>query len=822
MGMDEVNREELLDSINTLYGEDLLSLIGNAVFSYALIELRDKTIFFTDNMQSVIGRAALQGMSLEQFYSYIPEDIRGLYTIRYDSAVKDVITGALKSATLSHDLLDINGDRFRIEFNMKLVNIGGRNFILCVILDKNPSLSERGFAQLFGHGIESYFITYDMKRDIAYVSKKFVENFDLRSGVLEKFSTKYPEFMHEDCKTRIKEVFYDYLLHHQLPAGTIVHLLSPGRGEVYFRLEGLSDSGPDGRLGGDERYISAVFTDVTGFVLEESLRNNIIDSSSAVTFIADIKRDRIKFSENITDLFPEGPMEIEGDFVEKISDMVIPEDRKRFNNAIRSVMNEIGTRFAIEMRVVGRSGKNTWIACRGKSLRNRIDETESIVGTMFDLTQMNEMKENVEKKDASNEITGLPTRDRLMSDTSRLIRRADLLSAGIILVDINDFHAFNDRYGRSAGNEILIALAELLKETLPEKSSVYHIGTDTFAILWPDVSQKKAAEYMNNIQETVVSPLETKKGSFFVNLGISAAFYPLASTAEEMITNAEIALHKVKQNKKLKFTVYSPVDMHELKERLDFELQITQSIRNNMENFHLYYQPLVDAKTGSLLGAEALLRWQAPDGELVNPEKVVAALESTDQMESVGMWILNEAISQCAEWIGRGAPKEFYVHINATADDLVRKDYARGIRDLLNKYGLSPNNILIELTETSIMQNMSLCRKNLYDLHEYSIRTALDDFGSGYSSFNYLKELPVDEIKIDKTFVDDMEDVEFDRSFINAMTMLAHSIGKKVVVEGVETESQANAIRQMGADIFQGYFFGKPMSVFAFWNQYFS
>jgi len=241
-----------------------------------------------------------------------------------------------------------------------------------------------------------------------------------------------------------------------------------------------------------------------------------------------------------------------------------------------------------------------------------------------------------------------------------------------------------------------------------------------------------------------------------------------------------------------------------------------------MENFQLYYQPLTDVNTGKLVGAEALLRWQAPGGELENPEKIVAALESTDQMDAVGDWILNEAVKQVAKWRSKGVPEDFYVHINATADDLIRKDYVDAVKEVLDRYNVPPANILIELTETSLMKNMAMCRKNINKLHKAGIRTALDDFGSGYSSFNYLKELPVDEIKIDKSFVDDMEEVEFNRSFISAMTMLAHSIGKGVVVEGVESDSQAEALKAMGADIFQGYLFGKPMSVFAFWNKYFS
>ncbi len=455
-------------------------------------------------------------------------------------------------------------------------------------------------------------------------------------------------------------------------------------------------------------------------------------------------------------------------------------------------------------------------------MEEKIQHKKIVVGIAFDLTKMNEVKEHVEKSDASHSLTNLPTRDRLNKDAEELIRNKDTLSAAVILADINEFHSYNDRFGRNAGDAIIVAFAELLKKTVPEIATVYHVSDDTFAILWPDASHKNITEYMSDLQEYSSAPLHTEEGDFFITWGLSASFYPTGSTVDELITNAEIALHKVKQEKKLKYAIYSPVDLHELKERVDFELNINQCIRNNMENFQLFYQPLTDVKTGELVGAEALLRWQAKDGELVNPEKVVAALESTDQMDTVGSWILNEAVKQVAKWRSKGVPENFYVHINATADDLIRKEYVKDVLETLDRYNVPAKNILIELTETSLMKNMAMCRKNLNKLHAANIRTALDDFGSGYSSFNYLKELPVDEIKIDKTFVDDMETEEFNRSFISAMTMLAHSIGKGVVVEGVETETQAETLKNMGADIFQGYLFGKPMSVFAFWNKYFS
>ena len=340
--------------------------------------------------------------------------------------------------------------------------------------------------------------------------------------------------------------------------------------------------------------------------------------------------------------------------------------------------------------------------------------------------------------------------------------------------------------------------------------------------MWPHATRRTVNDYLDMLLEITAEPIDTGFGSFFVTLGLSASIYPYSgSTIDELLVNAEIALHKVKKDKTIKYAIYSPTDKRELKERLDFEHQILQSIRNNMESFQLHYQPLIDAKTGKLDGAEALLRWVSDAGEIVNPEKVVGALESTDQMEIVGTWILEQAIAQCSTWINNGAPPSFYVHINVRADDLVKRDFADKVLRKLAKYELPAANILVEITETSLMKNLAMSKRNLIKLRSENVRVALDDFGTGYSSFNYLKELPVDEIKIDKTFVDDVETDTFNQSFISAITTLVHSMKKKVVVEGVENENQVNMIRDMGADIFQGYFFSRPLTVFNFENKYF-
>lgn len=816
------SRGEMLKILNMTTLEEISSVISSATVASFICIPYEERLFFTDSMTSIMGTMASQDVLLSSFVQFIPEEERVDTERKYQDAFKDLVLSNIDNVTVNHSLMKSQDSLLEVETHMQSLQIDKETFVIGVILDRTRTMNDRIASQLFGDGINSYFFSYDAFNDICYVNNKFMEDFDLVTSKIINASREIVRYVHPDDYDRLYQNILAFLKHENTNFTGDYRFLSTVKGEIHLRANGLSDAGADGILGGDAQYVSGCFSDITSFVEDESIRTNLIEGTSAITFYADMKLGKVVFSENIHEIIPDIDTEINGDVIEIITSRIIPEDRKRFRNIMHQIVDGEEEKFSIEFRVEGPKERNVWIACRGKSFFDTARQSLMIVGTVFDLTRMNEVREDVERNASCHELTGFPTRERLLSDAVNVFRNKDLLSAAVVLVDINGFHSFNDRYGRSAGNEILIAVGDMLQKHLPDNSTVYHIGVDTFCILWPHASRIKVTEYMSYLQEESIQPLEMGRGSFFVTYGLSAAIYPsCGSVIDELLVNAEIALHKVKQDKKLKYAIYSPVDKRELKERLDFELQISQSIRNHMDSFQLYYQPLVNAKTEKLAGAEALLRWIAPSGELVNPERVVNALESTDQMEIIGAWILDKAISQCAQWIKEGADPAFYVHINVTADDLVRRDFANDVLSVLARYNLSPKNILLEITETSLMRNMAMCRQNLIRLRNENVRIALDDFGTGYSSFSYLRDLPVDEIKIDKAFVDDMDTVEFNRSFISAITMLAHSIKKQVVVEGVETQSQADAIREMGADVFQGYLFGKPLTVFNFENKYF-
>jgi diguanylate cyclase (GGDEF)-like protein len=817
------SRDEMLKILNTAHVGEILPILSSAALCSFVVIPRESRFFFSDGMQKILGAMAQQDVLLSSFLQFVPENERSLVGRKYETAFSDLVISDAGLVKIDHNLSKSAYETFEVEVHMQVISVDKSRYVVGVMTDKTRSVMERAAAQLFGDGLNGYYFSYDTYNDICYVSRKFVEDFDLVSDKIVNLTQEYTRYIHPDDASKLAEDFSAFVYKGISSFNNTYRFLSANRGEIHLRSNGFSDADKEGNLGGDMQFITGSFSDITEFVQNEFVRNNLIEGSAATTFYADMKMNTLVFSENIREIIPNVDLEVHGDIIEAVASRVISEDRKRFRDTMQQVADGHQTKYSVEFRIEAENDRTVWVACRGKSFMDSTKQAMIIVGTIFDLSQMNEVRENVEKNASCHELTGLPTREKLLSDAEAMIRNKDLLSAAIILIDVNGFHSINDRYGRSAGNEILLALSNMLRKRLPEQALIYHISIDTFCLLWPHASRIKVTEYMNYLQEESIQPLETGRGSFFITYGLSAAIYPsCGSAADELLVNAEIALHKVKQDKKIKFAIYSPVDKRELKERLDFELQIAQSIRNDMESFQLYYQPIINAKTEELDGAEALLRWIAPSGELVNPEKVVNALESTDQMESVGAWILDKAIAQCAQWVEKSTNKDFYIHINVTADDVVRRDFADDVLGVLARYDLPPKNILLEITETSLMKNIAMCRQNLYRLRSLGVRIALDDFGTGYSSFNYLRELPVDEIKIDKAFVDDVEEVAFNKSFISAITLLAHSIQKQVCVEGVETETQAKIIRELGADFIQGYYYCKPLTVFNFDNKYYN
>ncbi len=792
------------------------SLLENVAMCTFVVFPKEKRLFFSKGMTDYLGPVAAEDMLLDNFLEFTDPDEQRNLKVRYEEGFYDLAADNHKVVSFEHNIISHTGHLYHVRVTMQAVKKENHLLIFGMMEDYTSSFGEIVYEKLLSDSIDGYVFCYESETDHVRFNSSLADLLDFPTHELQHATKEIGNLVNPEDYSAFVSIMQDDK-EKKDKFGLDFRILSPVQGEVWVHSCGVFDfTSPD-----QKHYKIGILVDVTDKKKTNSLQRLIIDGSEAITFTADMKRGIIEFSPNLKDAFPDMDLTYSGDIIHRMAEEVIEDDRKRFIETFTYLVDEERDTFSIEFRVWGNDDQIRWLASRGKTVYDSSKQALVIIGTIFDLTSMNEMRENVEKNSSRNSLTGLLARDRLISDLDEMIHNRDVLSAAIVLIDIKDFHVFNDRYGRESGDRLLVTIAKKLRESSPKDSELYHINVDTFCLLWKNATRVQVENHMKAIKEEMNEPLIVDRSTMYVSFSMSAAIFPsCGNVAEELLVNAEITLHKVKQDPRLTYSIYTPQFKVELKERLDFEFQISKSVREGNQNFLLYFQPLVDARSERLVGCEALLRWRSPQGNLISPEKVIAAVYATGQMNIVGDWILRTAIQQCKTWIDSGVSDDFYVHINVTAEDMARIDFADYVIQLLSEYGLQPKNILLEITETTLMKNLAICRQNMIKLRSNGIRIALDDFGTGYSSFNYLREFPVDEIKIDRAFVD--QDDRFNMSFISAIVLLTRTIGMTVCVEGIETAQKASRIRSLGVDIFQGYYFAKPLSPEDFEKKYFS
>ena len=803
-----------LDPLLMAQADSLLEKVSLCTF---VVFPKEKRFFFSKGMTDILGPAAAEDMRLETFLEYADPTERRALTVKYEEAFYDLVAANHKVVCFEHNIFSRSGHMYHIRVSMQMVKKDNHILLFGMMEDYTSSFGEIVYEKLLSDSIDGYVFCYDIDADYCRFNSSLAKLIDLPTQDLPHASKEIGNLIHPDDQEIFKQVMGSKTSSEQERPSMDFRIFSPVEGEVWVHSCGVFQfTSPD-----QKHFKIGILVDITEKKKTNSLQRLIIDGSEAITFTADMKRGIIEFSPNFKTSFPDMELSYSGDIIHMMAEEVIEDDRRRFIETFTYLVDEGRESFSIEFRVRNMDGQIMWLASRGKAFYDGSKQALVIVGTIFNLSSMNEVRENVEKHSSLNPLTGLLVRERLLSDTDTLIHNRNVLSAALILIDIKDFHVFNDRYGRDAGDKLILAVSQKLMRRLPRGCELYHINVDTFCILWPNASRVQVESHMKAIQEETNEPMVLERSSIYVNFSMSAALFPsCGNVAEELLGNAEITLHKVKQDPHITYSIYTPQFKVELKERLDFEFQISKSVREGNQNFLLYFQPLMDARSERLVGCEALLRWMSPQGNLISPEKVIAAVYATGQMNIVGDWILRTAMKQCKDWIDTGVSDDFYVHINVTAEDMARIDFADYVIQLLGEYGLQPKNILLEITETTLMKNLAICRQNMVKLRSNGIRIALDDFGTGYSSFNYLREFPVDEIKIDRAFVD--QDDRFNMSFISAIVLLTRTIGMTVCVEGIETAQKASRIRSLGVDIFQGYYYDRPLSPKDFETKYFS
>jgi diguanylate cyclase (GGDEF)-like protein/PAS domain S-box-containing protein len=460
-------------------------------------------------------------------------------------------------------------------------------------------------------------------------------------------------------------------------------------------------------------------------------------------------------------------------------------------------------------------GTVRWVSTTKMPLR---DPAGCIVGTFGisrDITEYKRIAEQLERHGLYDALTNLPNRALFTNRLEHLFRRAERqtgqhLPFAVLYFDVDRFKGVNDSFGHRAGDDLLVEIARRLERSLRPGDTLARLGGDDFAILLEDLREgSDATRVADRIQQNLVAPFSVEGSEVFCSASIGIALGPSSYTQpHEMLRDANTAMYRAKANGRAGHQIFD-ADMHK---RAVSQLRIENDLRRALERqeFIVYYQPIVDLKTRSLTGFEALIRWMHPQRGLVPPGDFIPVAEETGLIKPMGLWVLQESCRQIKAWRDRGGPP-MRISVNLSGHQLAQPDLVDQIRKTLETTGIDPQLLAVEVTESALVRDMASAAAVLTELRRLKVHVNVDDFGTGYSSLSYLQNLPVDTLKIDRSFVKTMDQQGGRSEIVRAIIALAHSLNMTVVAEGVETRGQLDALTALSCNAAQGYFFARPL-----------
>ena len=413
-------------------------------------------------------------------------------------------------------------------------------------------------------------------------------------------------------------------------------------------------------------------------------------------------------------------------------------------------------------------------------------------------------------------LTELPNRRWFLEKLRQEIEKTtqdDQYQFAVICFDCDDFKVINDSLGHNVGDKLLQQIPERLKICLDGNSSIARLGGDEFIILLPNIHLVDTAILVaEDIRQSFVAPFQVENREIFLNLSTGIVLGTAEATeADQLLRNAELAMYESKSAGKGRCQVYNQQMHQKALERMQLEIDLRKGIKNN--EFTLFYQPIICLQTGLIKGFESLIRWQHPEQGIISPGKFIPVAEETGLIIPLGIWVLEEACRQTKLWQQKyQGSSPLTINVNVAVQQFSYSSLVEEIDRILAETGLEPSCLKLEITESAIMENDHSAREVLEQLRERNISICLDDFGTGYSSLSYLHQFPVDNIKIDRSFVSRIEDSQEPNKIIDAIVDLAHHLDITVTAEGIETEEQLNYIRHTNCEFAQGYYFYSPLN----------
>ncbi|KDR95704.1 PAS domain S-box-containing protein/diguanylate cyclase (GGDEF) domain-containing protein [Peptoclostridium litorale DSM 5388] len=494
------------------------------------------------------------------------------------------------------------------------------------------------------------------------------------------------------------------------------------------------------------------------------------------------------------------------------TDRIHPQDRagvvQKFQEYLRSKSGIYENRY----RIMDKDGIYIWVLSRGKAIWDNEGEPVRIAGSHTDITEYKKMEEKLQYMAYYDELTGLPNRNMFEVEINRLIdtHKSNGTKFAVVYMDVDNFKHVNDTLGHASGDMLLTYIADILKNQLDREDMPVRLSGDEFSILIGNMDgNEDVANKLDRLIKHLRRPWILQEHEFFVSFSMGVAVYPdNGDDMTALLKSADTAMFSVKENGKDSYCFYTDSMQEKTLKHIDMINSLRRAIEE--EEFVLYYQPLVNMKTGEIEGMEALVRWFHSKKGFISPLDFIPLAEETGQILEIGSWVLKTACNTKRKWEDMGFA-DIKMSINLSSKRLANSDVDRELERIIQSEGISVKDIQIEVTETAVMKNINTAGEVLQRMRDKGIKIALDDFGTGYSSLTYLKNLPIDVVKIDRGFIKNIEEKKQDEFIVKTVVELAHGLGKEVVAEGIETKRQLEFLREIGCDTAQGYLFSRPV-----------
>lgn len=476
---------------------------------------------------------------------------------------------------------------------------------------------------------------------------------------------------------------------------------------------------------------------------------------------------------------------------------------------LREIQEKKTSTHNFDYRWYDKDGNSIWISCRGEPIEDKDGKVCYLVGRIAEIGKQNRI----------DNITSLYNEYVLQEKYIRLAQERDI-TGFMMIIGIDNFKEINEKYGRNFGNGVLKNLADIIHNNVEEHQEVYRTDGDSIIICDMEDDGKDKAEKLYKKIKTELDASITKKGFYaFHTISAGAVYFNSKSTSYiRLLEKLNFVLHSAKLNGKNTFVLYKKEDYDNYVRRLDIQESLRRSVENKFEGFELYYQPIINVEKDSVSGAEALIRWNSDKYGFMSPAEFIPLLEESSLIIPLGRWIMQTALKQCVEW--KKVIPNFKMNINLSFVQLQKSNIIADTFGCISEVGIDVENVIFELTESGQMETSQTAQNILKGFRDRAVSLAIDDFGTGYSNLRYIKDNMFDMIKIDRVFIQNIRNNEYDYMLVKHVTELAHCLNMVVCYEGVETEEELETVKQLHPDYIQGFYYGRPVSVKEFEKQY--